>query len=426
MSGSCNSRPPQLALLVGAARSGTTLLRLLLEAHPEVGCPAEAGIPSLIQTLGTVWSTIDDCQDVAGERIEPSEQARAQIRQAVVAVLHHYCARERKRLYVDKSLDSVYHLAAVERTFPETRCILLFRHVMDSVASGVEASPWGFAGYGYLPFVQRSPMNFVTALVDYWLNHVATALSWEAQHAQLCHRVRYEDLVTSPNDVLSEAFDFLGVDPHFPAVESAFERMRTVGGPGDRGPGDHKVPFTSGVLTTSIGRGKQVPVEMIPPAQLEAVNAQLDALGYEPLTGAWNATPGRRSTAVEDWGARLADLMSDVQVASKTARGREDSFAVVAADNEELRWTIDIARGVIRHGDGEVDSVVTGTAQDLVLMLSGETNAGILMRSGRIRHLSAREEVSTREAAVAVRSLLGALVDGGPCAKTATPGREAG
>ncbi len=42
-------------------------------------------------------------------------------------------------------------------------------------------------------------------------------------------------------------------------------------------------------------------------------------------------------------------------------------------------------------GDGEVDAVVTGTAQDLVLMLTGEENLGVLLRSGRIRYVMARE-----------------------------------
>ena len=37
---------PRLAFIVGVARSGTTLLRLLIDAHPEVGAPAETGYPA--------------------------------------------------------------------------------------------------------------------------------------------------------------------------------------------------------------------------------------------------------------------------------------------------------------------------------------------------------------------------------------------
>src|ERR1700733_7994309 len=48
-----------LALVVGAARSGTTLTRLLLDAHPEIGCPSEAGIPALMTHLARVWLMVN-------------------------------------------------------------------------------------------------------------------------------------------------------------------------------------------------------------------------------------------------------------------------------------------------------------------------------------------------------------------------------
>ncbi len=50
---------------------------------------------------------------------------------------------------------------------------------MDTVASGIEASPWGFQAYGYAPYVQASPHNSVAALANYWLAHVTAAIEWE-------------------------------------------------------------------------------------------------------------------------------------------------------------------------------------------------------------------------------------------------------
>ena len=89
--------------------------------------------------------------------------------------------------------------------------------------------------------------------------------------------------------------------------------------------------------------------------------------------------------------------------------GASGSFALVAEDVGDLRWLIDPGAGTIRQADGEVEMVVIGTAEDLVLMLSGEVNPGILLRSGRIRHLTARDDVSPEEVAHAIQSLLEVL-----------------
>lgn len=431
----------ELALIVGAARSGTTLLRLILDSHPDIGCPAEAGLPGLMSHMASVWLTIDadttsglgDDPPDARHRTEPDGrilvanaaedcasptaheawlasipvEARAWIREATTTAISRYCAPRGKRLYVDKSLDSVHHLSLLQRLFPEARYVLLFRHVMDTVASGIEASPWGFQAYGYLPFVQRSPDNFVAALVNYWLSHVEGAVRWQEQHSELCHRVRYEDLVTNPETVVAEIFAFLGVDHDPTVLERVFSRARSA-----RGPGDYKVTFTAAVESSSIGRGKRVPVDMVPPPLLEAANEKLKVLGYEPLDKPWNAEPTHTNGRMRDLRAptaRLAELLRDARPQALADDRAIDSFALVAQDDERLRWVVDVAAGTIRQGDGEVECVITGAAEDLASLLSREANAGVLLRSGRIRHLSADDNTDGSYVFEAVQLVLDTL-----------------
>lgn len=428
---------PQFALIVGGARSGTTLLRLLLDAHPEVGCPAEAGLPGLMSHMATVWGTIDadlamssegkdpdpgdapvpadkaggDTQDPKpdkpGRRRAPElpEAAKEWIRSASSSAMRRYCDRGGKRLYVDKSLDSVYHLELVQSVFPELRCLLAVRHVMDTIASGIEASPWGFQGYGYGPYVSATPGNFVAALANYWLDHVKAALEWEEAHKDECLRVRYEDLVVNPQDVVSGVQTFLGVSADLSVLSRAFERDALFG------PGDYKVEHTTGVHSTSVGHGKRIPVGMLPPALLTAVNEQLEALGYPILDNSWNTA--ERATAVSApaiWARQLDALMSSssAQPGAETA-GEIRSFAVVAEDDPTLRWVIDLDAGFLIQGDGEVEAVITGTAEDLVLMLKHEENLGVLLRSGRIRHLLAEGEEKRPNTGRELRSIIASL-----------------
>jgi hypothetical protein len=48
---------PLFVLCMG--RSGSTLLRFLLDAHPELACPPETSPPALCTQLAVVWSLIE-------------------------------------------------------------------------------------------------------------------------------------------------------------------------------------------------------------------------------------------------------------------------------------------------------------------------------------------------------------------------------
>ena len=183
--------------------------RLIMDAHPEIGCPGETGLPSLAARLEDVWAAI--CTDIAGEHVaKPPARVLTSMRRALRAPMDHYCQQTGKRIYCDKSLDAPDNLAALGRAFPHARYILLFRQVFDVVASGLEVSPYGFKAFGYAPFVQQSVDNFVAPLVHLWTTRVRSALKWEAANESRCHRVRYEDLVTDPTSTLAALFDFSG------------------------------------------------------------------------------------------------------------------------------------------------------------------------------------------------------------------------
>jgi hypothetical protein len=379
----------QVAAIVGAARSGTTLLRLILDSHSEIGCPAEAGIPALVDHAARVWQTVDESGTGCAPPRDIDEPAawttasampayaRDKIRRAVLAPMSYYCHRERKRMYCDKSLDSVHHLEPFSVIFPEARYILIFRQVMDTIASGLEASPWGFSAFGYAPFVQRSTDNFVAALANYWLKHVTKALAWESQHPERCARVLYEELVGDPTATTARIMAFLGVDDREDVLTPAFEATRLA-----TGPGDHKVRFTSGVHARSVGRGKRVPVELLPPPLLEGINARLVELGYGRLGPGWNTEPDGRPDADLDggeWGHRLADAMGEAQRRMEADLPHDDpSFAIVAQDVLALRW-------VCRPNEREMyQGAVAGRGQPLGNRRGRATVAGNCLGQNRL------------------------------------------
>jgi hypothetical protein len=293
-------------------------------------------------------------------------------------MMTYYCQRDRKRIYCDKSLDTGPYLPAVFHSFPNAKCIIIVRHVMDTIASGLEATPWGFNAFGYTPFVHASPDNTVMALARYWEMHVSTALKWQESHPVACHCIRYEDLVADPPSALSTLFEFLDVENDMSVLVRGFTKHNPLSGPGD-----YKLAFTRAINSESVGRGKQVPVTMIPPSLLARLNELLESLAYPSLTASWNAEPKPFKFAADSTRRELEHIMSFMR--DGDWRFDVESIAILADDDLDLRWVVEPGTSTVSRGDGEVDVVITGTAEDLVQLMSGAENLGVLMRSGRIR-----------------------------------------
>ena len=407
-----DSHNPELVLVLGAARSGTTLLRSFLDAHPEIGCPAEAGVPKLINQLHMAWDIVCASRDPA-RATAPRDPVRDDQRQAsggelpaevqdiirgqVQRIMRYYCERDAKRIYCDKSLDNVQHVAVVDHMFPGTKYIVMVRQVMDTIASGLEASPWGFDAFGYRPFVELTPENTVHALARYWESQVSQALAWRDAHGERCHVIRYEDLVTDPESVLGRLFEFLGVAEDLSVIERDFGAFTKASGPGD-----YKIGSTRKLSADSIGRGKRVPVARIAPPVLKRINGLLAKLGYPQMGESWSVEPNSAATASEEARDELERLLSSI------ASGDWD-FAIstfgIVADDVDLRWVVVPASATVRRGDEEVDLVVAGAAEHLVRLIKGG-NVGALLRSGRIRYVVADPELGSR---VDVSRLLGSL-----------------
>jgi hypothetical protein len=269
-------------------RSGSTLLRFVLDAHPDLACPPETNLPQLCVQLATVWSLIEGAPLSPNRGDEPPEipeAAIAGVRETMDRMVGSYLARRGKRRYCDKSLGTARYAPLLRRVYPQARFICLYRHPMDVIASGAEACPWGLNGYGFEPYIAATPGNAVMALANFWADNVRTTLAAEEHFEDACFRVRYEDLVADPEATAAAVFEFLGVQAAPGITEACFsaERERF-------GPADNKIWYTSQISDDSVGRGWSVPTAMIPPQLLEAMNELAGRLGYLAVDGDWGTT----------------------------------------------------------------------------------------------------------------------------------------
>ena len=269
------------------ARSGSTLLRCLLDSHPEIACPGETRLAQLTASLLDVGTQLD------GKRDGPVPSSAAPgaghaARDVISGIVAPYLAQRGKSVWCDKSLFTVDYLGPFAEVFPDARYVCLHRHAMDVIASGLEACRWGFRYYGFDEYIQRSTDNFVDALARYWLERTARIVSFEESGRAATYRMRYEDLVGDPEGALAGLLAFLGVDRASPVIRRMIADVFAA----DHGPGwgDHKMAMTTSIGSGSVGRGRAVPAMLIPPRRRSEMNEMLRVLGYAEVTDDWNVS----------------------------------------------------------------------------------------------------------------------------------------
>jgi Sulfotransferase family len=402
-------------IVLTAARSGSTMLRLLLDAHPDLACPPETNVAKVATQLAGVWGLL------AGNEDGPPDTAMAAVRHVVDTMFASYLAARGKLRWCDKSLGTAEVAGNLARLYPRTRFICLYRHAMDVIASALEACPWGISGYGFEPYASNSPGNSVAAIAHYWADHMTAILEFERAHPEACLRVRYEDLAARPRDAAARIFGFLGV-AHDPDIAA---RFLAEAGSHPPGPADYKIWSTSQVSTDSIGRGTRIPLGAIPPPLLEVVNGLLGELGYQQVAEDWNHgaadyRPGAGPPAagappaaeVAGTLALVAGRISDALGRGRTgppggpadpAAWRPGRVAVSVVDRDlGSRQTViaDFGAATVAEADeipGDCAWELTGDPGTWRAVLAGQANLGVAVRRGELRYVREAADAPPRD-----------------------------
>jgi hypothetical protein len=399
-----------------AGRSGSTLLRLLLDAHPDLACPPETKLPEIFGRLIALWSTMEALPVPAGGLNGAGIPAAAVrgVRHTADLIIGPYLARRGKNRYCDKNLGTELHVDALLAVYPEAKFICLHRHPMDMIASGIEACPWGVSNYGFEPYVAGAPGNSVLALGRYWADHTAGILAAEERLPASCHRVRYEDLVADPDAVTGEIFEFLGLPPVAGIADLCFSRER------ERfGAGDFKIWNTSQVTDESVGRGWPVPTNLLAPITA-TINDLADRLGYIRVDENWGVAarpsdvrvfrdgqaPGRPAARrgpagpVPPGSLLVSERLQgglrnlDEEFADDWKPYSEEPFLMVALAPASLDgdawWLVDLAARKVITGSGDCDEdavwTVTAPAATWEQVIRDGVNLGIAFRRQGMRY----------------------------------------
>ena len=197
----------------GSGRNGTTLLGAMLGAHKECLTTPESQfkIEALRLEGGThrdiAWNRIYKHWKfrVWGMHLDPSVVPKREIGESYRSMLEwcvtRYGEHVGKRdfsVWVDHTPSNIRYLSTLLTIFPEAKAIHMVRD-----GRGVAAS-----------FIPRDRgANTVVGAAHLWVKDVSYGLAAESAFGRdRIVRVRYEDLVTSPEEVLKGLCSWLGID----------------------------------------------------------------------------------------------------------------------------------------------------------------------------------------------------------------------
>ena len=233
------------AFVMCSVRSGSTLLRVLLDSHSRIHAPQELHLRDL-----TVRVKTDYAAKALGEIGLDDEQMRFLLWDRL---LHREMTAAKKSLLVNKTPNDVFIADLIARCWPDARFIYLLRHPGAIARSRQETRP------------QDSPERNAQMVLRY-----GTALE-EARAARPGVVVRYEELTADPKAATQRLCSFLGV----PWEARMLDYGRFDHGRMKPGLGDWKAKIKSGEVQAAE-----------PPPALDEVHPSLHELcvawGYAP------------------------------------------------------------------------------------------------------------------------------------------------
>ena len=188
----------------GCGRSGTTLMRMILDTHPRICCGPESHLflphlPAVAKLAGRFG-----LREAAVTELLRTCDSQAEFIDRFFAA---YSDTRRKPRWAEKTPRNVLHLDYLFAHFPNARFVHMIRDGRDTICS-LRTHPRHKVVDGQL--VPLNTWHPIRPCVDRWVTDVTAGLARRGDPRYI--EIRYEALVAQPRETLTRLFEFLGED----------------------------------------------------------------------------------------------------------------------------------------------------------------------------------------------------------------------
>lgn len=257
----------------GVPRSGTTLMRAMLDAHPDIRCGEETRVIPRILSLRQGWGR----QMEERWALEDEGVSQEMLDAATTAFLLEIIARhgEPAALLCNKDPFTLKSAVYLSNIFPNSKFLLMLRDGRASVHSMISRRVT-IAGFN---------LSSYRDCLTKWSNAIEAMVSQcKAVGRRRCMTVRYEDLVLQPRGTMQRVLHFLNTPWH----EGVLHHEEAIGQPGgvslsrtERSTDQVIKPVNLEALARWVGH---IPADV--QQDMESIAPMLRRLGYNP-----NANP---------------------------------------------------------------------------------------------------------------------------------------
>jgi hypothetical protein len=287
-------RRPEPFFILGAPRSGTSLLGRMLDSHAAIAVPDETKIfetfvpmlplygdlrePRRLQRLVRdilAWRWVQRLPDLPDAQTVLARVTQPELGSVFAALLGAWAERRGKGRWGEKTPRHIYFWSAIEAAFPKAVIVHIVRDGRDVALSQINA-----------PFGPKTMAAAAERWVDF-IHHIRAV--GERIGPGRYVEIRYEDLLLQPQATITQVLQHLG-EPFDPATLQFHKNARPVG--------------TDPINDLNIARPLQVANAGKWAAQagrheirlFESIaGATLDACGYRRATHAAPITPAQRA-----------------------------------------------------------------------------------------------------------------------------------
>ena len=178
--------------IIGCPRSGTTLIRVILDSHPNICCGPET---HLIRNLKPIKDNIHENWN----RLEPyglTENIANKKLSEIFSIFHeNYMKLKNKKRWAEKTPDNIFYIDVINEFFPNCQFINVIRDGRDVVCSYKDR--WGRV--------------IIYTAIKNWNEAAELTYRFRKQFDDKRYmEIRYEKLIKNPEEETKRMMNFLG------------------------------------------------------------------------------------------------------------------------------------------------------------------------------------------------------------------------